>query len=299
MTKTARRRPRRSLLYVPGNNPAMVQNCSVYGADGVLLDLEDAVAVTEKDAARHLVSQALVDLPFDGVEKVVRINGRDTRFFEDDLKAIVPAKPDSIRLPKTESPEDIVEADRIISELERGNDIPVGSIEIHAMLETALALINAYSIATSSPRVTALTLGGQDLAADLGIARSREGTELLYARSHVILAAKAAGKEALDTVFTDVNDQEGLEAECRLAVQLGFSGKAAIHPSQIGTIHRAYRPNEKKLIKAIRVVKAAKDAEAKGLGVIAVDGKMVDAPVVAQANRTIELAKLSGMEVSL
>ncbi|MDD4837532.1 MAG: CoA ester lyase, partial [Dethiosulfovibrio sp.] len=173
------------------------------------------------------------------------------------------------------------------------------SIELHAMLETALSLMNAYDIAKSSPRVTALTLGGQDLAADLGISRSREGIELLYARSHVVLAAKAAGKEALDTVFTDVEDLEGLNADCKLAVQLGFSGKAAIHPSQIGPIHDAYRPDDRSLKKALKVVKAAEEAEKRGLGVIAVDGKMVDGPVVSQARRTIELAVISGMEVSL
>ncbi len=293
------RRPRRSLLYVPGNSPSMIQNCPIYGADGVLLDLEDAVAVTEKDGARRLVTQALMAMDFGKVERVVRVNGRDTQFFEDDMRSVIPARPDCIRLPKVNEVKDVVEADEIMSELEEANGIAVGSIELHAMLETALSLMNAYDIAKSSPRVTALTLGGQDLAADLGISRSREGIELLYARSHVVLAAKAAGKEALDTVFTDVEDLEGLKAECKLAVQLGFSGKAAIHPSQIGPIHDAYRPDDRSLKKALKVVKAAEEAKKRGLGVIAVDGKMVDGPVVSQARRTIELAVISGMEVPL
>ena len=290
-------RPRRSLLYIPGNNPGMIQSCSIYGADGVLLDLEDSIALTEKDAARTLVRHALETLDFGKVERVVRINGRDTPFFAADLAEIIPARPDAIRLPKVDSAEDVLEADRLISKIEAERGIAPGSVRIQAMLETARAIANALSIAAASPRVSGLTLGGQDLAADLGVKATKSGTELLYARGAVIIAARAHGLEAFDTVYTDINDMDGLREQTLLAVSLGFSGKAAIHPSQIPVIHAAFTPTETELRKALAVVAAARDAQARGSGVVALNGKMIDAPVVAQAGRTLELARLAGMEV--
>ncbi len=298
MNPTRKRdRPRRSLLYIPGNSPGMLQNCSIYGSDGVLLDLEDAISISEKDSARKLVRHALQSLDFGAVERIVRINGRDTPFFEADLAEIVPAAPDAIRLPKVDSADDVMAADGIISRIEAECGLPPGAIGIHAMLETARAIVNVYSIAASSPRLVGLTLGGQDLAADLGIKATKGGLELLFAKSVVVIAAKAFGLQAFDTVYTDVADLEGLREQAAISVSLGFSGKAAIHPSQIPVIHAAFAPAEKDVAKAAKVVRAAREAEARGLGVISVDGKMVDAPVVAQATRTLELARLAGMEV--
>ncbi len=290
-------RPRRSLLYIPGNNPGMIQNCAIYGSDGVLLDLEDSISISEKDSARKLVKHALRTLDFGSVERVVRINGLDTSFFGDDLEEIVPACPDAVRIPKIDSPDDVRTADEIIARLEREHGMKAGSVRIHAMLETARAIVNAPSIAASSPRILGLTIGGQDLAADLGIKATREGLEMLYAKSAVILAAKANGLLAFDTVYTDINNPEGLREQARMSVSLGFSGKAAIHPSQIAIIHEAFSPDEKEVRKAERIVRGAREAEERGLGVVAVDGRMVDAPVVAQAVRTLELARLAGMEV--
>ena len=295
--KRGKDRPRRSLLYIPGNSPGMLQNCSIYGSDGVLLDLEDAISISEKDSARKLVKHALLSLDFGDVECVVRINGRDTPFFEADLAEIIPAAPDAIRLPKVDSADDVIEADRIITRIETERGLEPGSIGIQAMLETARAIVNVNSIAAASPRLVGLTLGGQDLAADLGIKATKAGLELLYAKSAVVIAARAFGLEAFDTVYTDVADLEGLAEAAAISVSLGFSGKAAIHPSQIPVIHAAFAPTEKEVAKAARIIDAAKDAMAKGLGVIAVDGRMVDAPVVAQAARTLELAVLAGMEV--
>jgi citrate lyase subunit beta / citryl-CoA lyase len=290
-------RPRRSLLYIPGNNPGMLQNCSIYGSDGVLLDLEDSISLSEKDAARKLVRNALLALDFGTVEKVVRINGRDTPFFEADLAEIVPARPDAVRLPKVDSADDVLEADRIISAIEAERGIEPGSVGIQAMLETARAIVNVNSIAAASTRLVGLTLGGQDLAADLGIKATKVGLELLYAKSAVVIAAKANGLDAFDTVFTDIADLAGLAEAAATSVALGFTGKAAIHPSQIPVIHEAFAPSAKEAAKAARVVAAAKDAAKRGLGVVAVDGKMVDAPVIAQAVRTLKLAALAGMEV--
>ncbi len=290
-------RPRRSLLYIPGNNPGMIQNCAIYGSDGVLLDLEDSISISEKDSARKLVKHALRTLDFGSVERVVRINGLDTPFFREDLEEIVPARPDAVRIPKIESPDDVRTADEIITRLERKSGMEPGSVRIHAMLETARAIVGAPAIAASSPRILGLTIGGQDLAADLGIKVTREGFEMLYARSAVVLAAKANGLLAFDTVYTDINNLEGLREQAAMAVSLGFSGKAAIHPSQITVIHEAFTPEEKEVRKAERIVRGAREAEERHLGVVAVDGRMVDAPVVAQAIRTLELARLAGMEV--
>ena len=296
-TKSLRDRPRRSLLYIPGNNPGMLQNCSIYGSDGVLLDLEDSISISEKDSARKLVKHALKALDFGMVERIVRINGRDTPFFEADLAEIIPAAPDAIRLPKVDSAEDVIEADRIITRIETECGLEPGTVGIQAMLETARAIVNVNSIAAASPRLVGLTLGGQDLAADLGIKATKLGLEMLFARSAVVIAAKAFGLQAFDTVYTDVADLDGLAEAAAISVSLGFTGKAAIHPSQISVIHAAFAPSEKEVGKAAKIVAAAREAEKRGLGVIAVDGKMIDAPVVAQAARTLELARLAGMEV--
>jgi len=275
----------------------MVQHCMVLGADAVILDLEDAVALSEKDAARHLVRHALETLDFMGTTVFVRVNGADTPFFEEDLRAIVPARPDGIRLPKTDGAEDVLRADALMRLIEREAGLPEGSVVIQAMVETARSLLHAYDVASASPRVSGISIGGQDFAADLGIRRTRDGGELLYARAAIVAAAKAAGVDAFDTVFTDVNDCDGLFADAAAATNMGFSGKAAIHPSQVAVIHRAFRPEEKEVRKASRVVRASREAEERGVGVISIDGRMVDAPVVAQALRTIELARIAGMEV--
>ena len=284
--------PCRSMLYIPGDSPGMIQSAPVFGADSVLLDLEDAVAASEKDAARKMVRSFLRGFGFGGLIVTVRINGADTEYFERDLMDIVPCAPDAIRLPKCCSPEDVVSADRRITKIEEENWIPAGSVPLHAMLETAIGIENAYGIAAASPRVTALTLGGQDLTADMGVQKTREGWELFYARGRVVLAARAAGISAFDTVWADINDPDGLLDESRRIVELGFTGKAAIHPSQIEVIHSAYRPEPKELTKSLRIVEAAKRARDEGKGVISVGGRMVDAPVVARAERLVAMSCL-------
>ncbi|MFA0887963.1 MAG: CoA ester lyase [Synergistales bacterium] len=289
-------RTMRSMLYIPGNSPGMIQNAAVFGADMVMIDLEDAVALSEKDAARDIAAGFLRDYDFGDLPVVVRINGADTPHFEADLEAIVPLKPFAVRLPKCQSPADVTTVDARMGEIEGRFALPVGAVPIHAMLESALGIENAYAIATASSRVKALTLGGQDLTADLGIQKTRDGWEFFYARSRVVMAAKAAGIDAFDTVWTDFNDPEGLLRETRQIVELGFTGKAAIHPSQVEIIHRAFRPDAKEVRKAERIVAAALEAERQGRGVVAVDGKMVDGPIIARARHLIDLAGLYGME---
>ncbi|MDR3254373.1 MAG: CoA ester lyase [Synergistaceae bacterium] len=289
-------RPCRSMLYIPGDSPGMIQNAPVFGADSILLDLEDAIAASEKDAARKMVRSFLRSFDFGDLIVTVRINGADTEYFKKDLMDIVPCRPDAVRLPKCSSPEDVISADSLISEIELESGIPVGCVQLHAMLETALGIENAYQIAIASPRVSALTLGGQDLTADMGVQKTRDGWELFYARSRVVLAARAAKISAFDTVWADINDPDGLFKESKQIVELGFTGKAAIHPSQIEVIHRAYRPDPKELAKSQRIVEAAKEAAREGKGVISVGGRMVDAPVAARAENLVAVASLYDYE---
>lgn len=287
----------RSQLYIPGTNPAMLQNCPWMGADAVILDLEDAVSMDQKDSARDLVTETLKTINFGPVFKIVRINSLDTEFWKEDLKEIVSAKPDAIRLPKAESAEMVNEVDKFMTELEHVYGMESGSIKIHAMLETANAVLKAREIAQSSNRVTAISLGGQDLAADMGILRTSTGEELLVARGMVVLAARAARVMVFDTPFTDLNDQDGLIKEARFDVQIGFSGKAAIHPSQCKYINAAFTPSEKAIMKAVRIAKAWKEAQAKGSGVCKVNGVMVDVPVVEQSFSILQRAEAAGIPI--
>ncbi len=288
--------PCRSMLYMPGNNPGMLQHSAVFGADSVLLDLEDAVAESEKDAARILVSRFVGGADFGNVVVTVRVNGADTPYFQKDLEEVVPSRPHALRIPKCHSPEDVVRADALIAEVERRHGIEIGAVKIHAMLETAHGIEHAFEIASAAPRVEALTLGGQDLTSDLGVQKTRDGVELFYARGRVVMAAKAAGRMAFDTVWTDLGDTGGLRNEAELAVKLGFTGKAAIHPSQVDVIHEAFRPDPKELKRAFRIVAAAEAAKKEGRGVVSVDGRMVDNPIVTRAFHLIRLGRLYNMK---
>ncbi|MHA1539702.1 MAG: HpcH/HpaI aldolase/citrate lyase family protein [Alphaproteobacteria bacterium] len=279
----------RSQLYVPGDNWEMLEKVGKYGADVLLLDLEDAVAADQKDAARELVVKALKYVDYKDANKTVRINGMDTEYCVADLEAIIPANPDAIRIPKIESKKDVVKADKLISEIEKKNDIPAGTIKIQAMIETALAVENAFEIATASKRITALTIGGQDLTADMEIQKTESGLELAYARGRLVMAAKAARISAIDTVYADTVNQDGLRQETQMIKTLGFDGKAVIHPKQIKVIHQVFNPSPKEVNKAKQIVAAFEEAQAEGIGVFAMNGKMIDAPVVARARKILEL----------
>lgn len=281
------------MLYIPGNSPAMLQHAPIFGADSVLLDLEDAVALSEKDAARKLTRRMIEALDFGRILVTVRVNGADTSFFERDLEEIIPARPGAIRLPKCGTPEDVRAADSKITELEEQNGIERGSVRLHAMIETTQGVLNANAIAGASPRLSAITLGGQDLIADMGAKKSRDGWELFSARGQVVIAAKSHRLDVFDTVWTDVNDMDGLLEETKRVVSMGFTGKAAIHPMQVSVIHQAFTPEPREIDFAERVVRAAEDAKREGRGVFSIDGKMVDGPIISQANRVLELAALS------
>ncbi|HMM19745.1 MAG TPA: aldolase/citrate lyase family protein [Selenomonadales bacterium] len=282
-------RLRRAMMFMPGNNPAMLQNAGIYGADTVIFDLEDAVAISEKDAARHLVASAIRRLKYP-CEVAVRINHIQTPYGLEDLKAVLPAQPDLIRLPKAENARDIRDVDEIIAAAEKAHGFAPGSIKMMAAIETAKGLLQAYDIATASPRMVALAIGGEDFVADLKTTRSKEGTELFAARSHLLLAARAAGINAIDTVFSNVNDEETFIAETKLIKQMGFDGKSVINPRQVRLVQEIFTPTEKEIRQAERIIAAYKDALEHNSGVIALDGKMIDTPIVIRAERVLAYA---------
>ena len=288
-----RDRLRRTMMFLPGNNPSMITDAHIYGPDSVMIDLEDATSVTQKDAARFLVSEALKAIDYKTTERVVRINGLDTPFGVDDIRAVVKAGVDVIRLPKTDTPDDIIAVDKLITEVEKeiGRE---GQTLMMAAIESARGVLNAKEIALASPRMMGIALGAEDYVTNLKTSRSKHGWELYYAREAIVLAARNAGIYCFDTVYSDVNNMEGFKQEVQFIKDLGFDGKSCIHPKQVRAVHEIYTPTPKEIEKALRVINGAKEAEAKGSGVISVDGKMVDAPIIARAYRVLELAKASG-----
>ena len=282
------KRLRRSMLFVPGNNPGMVRDAHIYGSDSIMFDLEDSVAVTEKDAARFLVYNALTHLKYGSKELVVRINDLGSGLGVADLEAIVRAQPDVIRLPKTECARDVIDCEREIERIERAAGIPVGRTGMMAAIESARGVLNAVEIAQASDRLIGIALGAEDYVTDLKTTRS-DGIELLFARCMILNAARAAGIAALDTVFSNVNDEEGFIAEATLIRKLGFDGKSVINPRQIEPLHKVFMPSEKDLNKARAIMDAIAEANARGSGVASLNGKMIDKPVVTRARRLLEL----------
>ncbi len=287
---------RRSMLFLPGNNPNMLINGNCLGSDAVIFDLEDAVSPDEKDAARLLVRNTIHYMDFSGCEIIVRVNSVDSEYFKKDIAAILPEHPNMILLPKTSSAKDVLEADRYMTELEEGLGLEKNAVSIMALLETAMGVENAYEIASSCERLKALFLGAEDLTADLQCVRTKEGKEIEYARHRLVMAARAAGVEVYDTPFTDVNDDEGILADAAYAKSLGFSGKASISPRHVEAINQAFTPTLAEIDYAYEVMDAIKQAKEQGKGAIALRGKMIDAPIVARAKRTIETARALGLD---
>lgn len=287
-------RLRRAMMFVPGNNPGMLQNAGIYRADTLILDLEDSVAIAEKDAARDLVYQALTTINYP-CEVGVRINHISTPYGRTDLAAVLPAKPDLIRLPKAESAEEIQEIDAIITAAEQEHGFPAGSIRMMAAIETAKGLRQAYEIAAASPRMEALAIGGEDFLADLKTSRTSHGGELAVARGQLVLAARAAGVQVIDSVFSDICDEQGFIDETTRIKEMGFDGKSVVNPRQIQLIYQIFAPSEKQIDHAERVLAAYQEALRKNSGVISLNGKMIDTPVVLRAERTLAYATALGL----
>ena len=283
-------RLRRSMMFVPGNNPGMIRDAHIYGSDCIMFDLEDSVSINEKDAARFLVYKALTSLKYGKKELVVRINDLGSGLGVTDLEAMVRAQPDVIRLPKTETAQDVTDCETEIARIEREIGLPEGKTKMMAAIESAKGVLNAYDIARSASRLIGIALGAEDYVTDLRTTRSPEGIELLFARSMIVNAARAAGIAALDTVYSDVNNEEGFIAEATLIKKLGFDGKSIINPRQIEPLHRVFTPTEKDIIKAKAIMEAIAEAELRGSGVASLNGKMIDKPVVERARYMIERA---------
>ncbi len=286
---------RRSMLFLPGNTPNIIVNGEILGADAVILDLEDAVAPAEKDSARILVRNAIRYMGFGKCEVIVRINAIDTPYWQKDLDAIIPVRPSLIMPPKTACAADVLAVDAYITQLEEKLGLEQGTVGLIPLIETALGVENAFQIASASTRVKAIFLGGEDLTADLRCKRTKEGQEIFYARSRMVVAARAAGVEVYDTPFTDVNDDEGIYVDAQLAKSLGFTGKASISPRHVKAINEVFSPSMKDIDYAYEVMEAIRIGKEQGKGAVSLRGKMIDAPIVARAQQTIDAAIALGL----
>ncbi|QEH50223.1 citrate (pro-3S)-lyase subunit beta [Aggregatibacter actinomycetemcomitans] len=279
------------MLFVPGSNAAMLSNSFIYKPDSIMFDLEDAVALKEKDTARLLVAHALQHPLYKDIETVVRVNPLDSEFGVADLNAVVRAGVDVVRMPKTETAQDVIDMDREITEIEKACGREVGSTKMLAAIESPLGITQANQIATASKRLIGIALGAEDYVRNLKTERSPEGIELLFARCSILQAARAAGIQAFDTVYSNANNEEGFLKEAALIKQLGFDGKSLINPRQIELLHNLFAPTQKDVDQAKRIIEAAEEAERQGSGVVSLNGKMIDAPIIDRAKLVLERAK--------
>ena len=288
-----RDRMRRSRLYLPGNEPKYFVNAALHGPDAVILDLEDSVHHAEKDAARILVRNALRAIDFGDCERMVRMN--QLPLGSKDLEEVVPELPDLILIPKVETAEQVRNVDTEIRRIVLQSGYHAHPVWLMPILESALGIEHAFEIARASDRVVALTIGLEDYTADLGVIKTREGTESLFARMRMVNAAKAAGIQAIDSVYGDIGDMEGLREWGKKSYAMGYEGMGCIHPLQIPIIHESFAPSQTEIDKALKIVAAYEEAQAKGLGVVSVGSKMIDAPVVHRAVKLVARAKAMGL----
>lgn len=285
---------RRSMLFVPASNAAMVSNSFIYDADSIMFDLEDSVALREKDTARLILFNALQHPLYQEKETVVRVNSLDSAFGLLDVNAVVAAGVDVIRLAKTDNARDVLAMEEAIEAAEKACGRLVGSTKLLAAIESALGITNAKEIAFASKRLIGIALGAEDYVRDIKTNRSPDGIELLFARCSIVQAARAAGIQCFDTVYSDANNVDGFIKEAEHIKQLGFDGKSLVNPRQIELLHNIYAPTQKEVNYANAVIQAAQEAESKGFGVASLNGKMVDAPIIERARLIIERA-ISGI----
>lgn len=290
-----KKRLRRSMMFLNCQKPSLIKDPYIYGPDSIMLDLEDAVAENQKDAARYSLYHALQEIDYRGVERVVRINGLDTPHWREDIRVCVAGGADTIRIAKTESAQDVHTVEEAVLAAEREFGRPEGSTLLMAALESCRGVLNALEICESSERLIGIALSGGDYTKDLQTKITGTGVELMGARQHMIIAARAAGVQCWDTVFTNLDDMEGFRKETEMIKLMGFDGKSLVNPRQIRVVHEVFTPTEKDIIFAEKVVREIDDKKAKGIGVFTVDGKMIDIAFYDGAKRTIELAKASGV----
>lgn len=288
-------RLRRTMMFLNAQKASLVKDAYVYKPDSIIFDLEDAVAETQKDSARIALYNALKSIDYKGIELVVRINGLDTPHFKEDIRAAVAGGIHTVRVPKTETPEDVLAAEKEIEKAEKEFGVPVGQTLMMAAIETPLGVMKAYELAKSSERLMGISFGAGDYVRTMRTTRSAEGVELLGARTQVVIAARAAGIMCFDTVYLDVDNMEGFANEVRLIKQLGFDGKSIISPKQIPITHQIFAPTQAEIAKAEKTIRAIDEYAKDGIGVFTVEGQMIDIAMLEGAKRTIELAKASGI----
>jgi len=281
----------RSLLFVPGNRKDMLEKAVTRASsDALVADMEDSVPDAEKAAARETIAEMLPSLISNGHKIVVRVNALDTGILEEDMYAAISKYTYAVNVGKVENRWDVAQVDTIMSKIEGAKGIEVGTVRLVLFIESAMAIINAYELCSASPRIVAVAFGAEDYTVDMGIERTEEGSEVLLPRATVAMAAKAAGVIALDPVYANFKDIDGFKKDAELGKSLGYKGKFAIHPSQIEHINDVYSPSEEDIEYARTVVAAFKDAESQGRGAVALDGKMIDVPVVKRAESLLALA---------
>ena len=295
MTHPDKKRLRRSMMFLNCQKPGLIKDPYIYGADSIMLDLEDAVAENQKDAARYSLFHALREIDYRGVERVVRINGLDTPHWREDIRVCVAGGADTIRIAKTERAQVVRVVEEAVTAAEEEFGVPVGRTLLMAAIESTRGVLNALEICESSERLFGIALSGGDYTKDLQTVISGTGVELAGARQHMIIAARAAGVQCFDTVFTNLDDMEGFEREVRMIKMMGFDGKSLVNPRQIEIVHKIFTPTRKEIIFAEKVVREIDEKKAQGIGVFTVDGKMIDIAFYDGAMRTLRLAKASGV----
>ena len=295
MSHPNKKRLRRSMMFLNCQKPGLIKDPYIYRPDSIMLDLEDAVAENQKDAARYSLYHALQEIDYRGVERVVRINGLDTPHWKEDIRVCVAGGADTIRIAKTETAQDVHTVEEHVLAAEREFGRPEGSTLLMAALESCKGVLNALEVCKSSDRLIGIALSGGDYTKDLQTVITGTGVELQGARQQMIIAARAAGVQCFDTVYTDLDDMDGFKKDVETIHLMGFDGKSIINPRQIEVVHDIFTPSQKDIIFAEKVVKEIDDKKAKGIGVFTVDGKMIDIAFYDGAKRTIELAKASGV----
>lgn len=279
---------------MPGDDLRKIRKATTLDVDCVCMDMEDGVALNRKAEARTTIAQALQTLDFGRSERLARINAIGSGLETEDLATVLPARPDGIVIPKIESAEQIRWASQTIASHEAQNGWPIGGICLLVVVETARGIVNLGEIAASDPRLQAIIFGAEDFAGDIGATRTAEGWEVFYARSAVVTHAAAWGLQAIDMVYIDFNDLEGLQREALQGAGMAFAGKQVIHPNQVGPVQEAFTPSEEAIAYARRVIQAFEENQQAGKGAFALDGKMIDAPILKSAERVMALAKAAG-----
>ena len=283
------------MMFMNAQKPGLIKDAYIYGCDSIMLDLEDAVAENQKDAARFSLYHALTTIDYGKTEVIVRINGLDTPHWQEDIRVCVAGGADGIRIAKCESANDVKIVEAAVEAAEKEFGVEVGRTLLMAALESPKGILNAYEICCASDRMFGVAISGGDFRKCMQTVFQPDGVDMLVARGQMLMAARAAGIQCFDTVFTNLDDNEGFEAEVRQNKAMGFDGKSLINPKQIRLVHEVFAPTQKEIIQAEKFVRAFNEAAAAGIGVFTVDGKMVDLAFIPGAQRTLKLAKACGM----